>query len=86
MMWDGTKNLSIILLVKQFTILGPLDDLKGTHFSHLVKYSIAIKMNIYPSLELWLITPMKSKAQIANVQGETIITNSCEGVNLKLSY
>jgi len=62
-----------------------LDDLKGTTFSHLVKYSVATKINFYPLLYLDLISPTKSKSQITNGKGETIVTNALEGFNHKLA-
>lgn len=75
MIWDGNPNLAIMLSVKHFTIWGYLDDLKGKNSTHLVKYLVATKIKLYLSLELRLITTIKSKSQIENGQGETIVAN-----------
>lgn len=73
MIFDGILNLTIIFLVKNLMIEGPLEDLSGIASTHYMKYSIAMIITLYPSLDLVLITPMRSKAQIENRQVETIV-------------
>ena len=83
-MW-GTPNLTIIFSLMKFVIAPPMALRSGTASAHLVKYSVATSIHMYPR-NGGLTYPTRSSPQVWKGHGVTILRKFCEWVWIKLAY
>lgn len=75
---EGTLNLGMTLLVN-FMMYYAFVEAKGIASTHLLKYSVAAMMNLWPSCEWVLIILIIFLSHVENGHGTTMFLSSCVG-------